>query len=124
MHGLTPRQNGKNQKGENGKMKANQPQKIKDVCHRMYLYFISYEDRGTPSFGKFARSIGISHGDLMKLRGHKRFDAAYRECCEIRKDYLIDRALDKRFDPSFVKYLISEEETEGGDFSLKIEVTE
>ena len=68
--------------------------------------------------------IGISHGELMKLRGHKRFDAAYRECCEIRKDYLIDRALDKRFDPSFVKHLISEEEAQGGDFSLKIEVTE
>lgn len=124
MHGLTPRQNTKNLKGENGKMKANHNPKIKDVCHRMYLYFISYEDRGAPSFGKFARSIGISHGELMKLRGHKRFDAAYRECCEIRKDYLIDRALDKRFDPSFVKHLISEEEAQGGDFSLKIEVTE
>ncbi len=106
-------------------MKANKTVKIKDVCRRMYLYFISYEDRGAPCFGKFARSIGITHDELMKLRGHKRFDAAYRECCEIRRDYLIDRALDKRFDPSFVKFLISEEETsEGGDFSLKIEVAE
>jgi hypothetical protein len=107
VHGSTPRQNTKNLKGDDGKMKANQPQKIKDVCHRMYLYFTSYEDRGAPSFGKFARSIGISHGELMKLRGHKRFDAAYRECCEIRRDFLIDRALDKRFDPSYKKLTAS-----------------
>ncbi len=106
-------------------MRVKRPQRTKDLCHKMYLYFISYEDRGAPSFGKFARTQGISHGELMKLRGRKRFDAAYRECCEIRRDYLIDRALDKRFDPSFVKFLISEEEaTGGGDFSLHIEVTE
>jgi hypothetical protein len=78
----------------------------------MYLYFISYDDRGAPSFDKFACSIGMTLADLMKLRARKKFSAAYRECCAIRRDYLIDRALDKRFDPSFVKQLLILEDGE------------
>ena len=99
--------------------------KTKELCSRMYLYFISYDDRGAPSFAKFARSAGLTLAGLLEYRGRKRFDAAYRECCAIRRDYLIDRALDKRFDPSFVKFLLGEE-TEGadGEFKLSVEVRE
>ena len=101
----------------------------KEICHRMYLYFISYDDRGAPSFDKFACSIGMTLADLMKLRSRKKFNAAYRECCAIRRDYLIDRALDKRFDPSFVKQLLilgdGEDKTvDAPDFNLVVEVSE
>ena len=76
----------------------------------MYHFFLNYEDRGVPSFFKFAKSIGITTGEVESFRKHKRFDLAYRECQEIRRDYLIDRALDRRFDPSFTKHLLSVED--------------
>lgn len=93
----------------------------------MYLYFILYDDRGAPSVEKFARSIGSTVDELEGLRKHARFNQVYRECGEIRKDYLIDRALDRRFDPSFVKFLLSSEcegDTSDGSFTLRLLVTE
>ena len=99
------------------------------LCGKMYRFFLGYEDRGLPSFTKFAISIGLSTEDIERFRKHARFEAAYRECQEIRRDYLIDRALDKRFDSGFVKFLISCED-EGkaagdlGDISLHLKVTE
>lgn len=100
-----------------------------DLPGRMYLYFISYEDRGAPSFLKFARSVGITTEDIERFRSHKSFDRAYRECQEIRRDYLIDRALDKRFDPGFTKFLLSidldrSDKEDINDFTLTLEVKE
>ena len=92
----------------------------------MYLYFVSYDDAGAPSFAKFARSIGVTLLDIEKFRAHKRFEQSYRECSEIRRDYLIDRALTKRFDGAFVKFLLSsdgEKAGSGEDITLKLEVT-
>lgn len=98
----------------------------KNLPSKMYLFFIGYEDRGAPSFLKFARSIGVSCEDIEAFRSHRRFDLAYRECQRIRKDFLIDRALDKRFDPSFVKFLLSAdgegENKESGELVLSLEV--
>ena len=95
----------------------------------MYRYFIGYEDgSGAPSFEKFARSIGVTVLDIESWRKNKRFERAYRECNEIRRDYLIDHALTRRFDPSFVKFLLDTEagssETSEGDMTVKIEVIE
>ena len=81
----------------------------------MYIYFISFDDVGAPSFSKFARRMGITLADLAEYRSHKLFDRAYIECSEIRRDYLKDRALTKRYDPSFVKYLLDTEELPSGD---------
>lgn len=76
----------------------------------LYSFFISYGDSaGAPSFSKFARSIGATLEELESFRKHPKFDAAYRECNEIRRDYLIDSALSKRHDPSFVKFLLTAE---------------
>jgi hypothetical protein len=99
------------------------------LCGKMYRYFLSYDDRGLPSFTKFAISVGLGSEDIERFRKHPRFEAAYRECKEIRMDYLIDRALDKRFDGSFVKFLISYEsdgETNGDErnISLNLRVIE
>ena len=95
----------------------------------MYRFFLGYDDRGAPSFTKFAISAGISTEDIEWFRKHKRFEAAYRECIKIRRDYLIDRALDKRFDGSFTKFLISSENPDessesAGDITLNLQVTE
>lgn len=100
----------------------------REMAGKMYRYFISYEDRGAPSFAKFARSVGVTVADLQSFRRRKRFEKAYRECQEIRRDYLIDRALDKRFDPSFVKFLIStsdeKDDDQVGEVNFHLEVSE
>ena len=75
----------------------------------LYSFFISYSDSGAPSFEKFARSIGVTVAELEKYRNKQEFDRAWRECNEIRRDYLIDAALTRRHDPSFVKFLLSSE---------------
>ena len=90
----------------------------------LYAHFLSYSEGGLPSFDKFARGIGSTYEQLESFRSHDEFDRAWRECIEIRRDYLIDGALTRRFDPSFAKFLLSEEAagTEGGTGEEKLEV--
>lgn len=100
-----------------------------DLAKRMYLFFIEYSGSGVPSFSKFARQTGRTLADLERLRKVKKFNRAYLECQEIRRDYLIDRALEKRFDASFTKFLLSAEaeQTESDsekEFLLHLEVKE
>jgi hypothetical protein len=95
---------------ESAKMKTKKRRYRASLPREMYLYFVSFDEQvGAPSFSKFARKIGVSLGELEAMREHVHFDEAYRECSEIRRDYLIDRALTKRFDPSLVKYLLESE---------------
>ena len=75
----------------------------------MYSYFLNYQEAGVPSFDKFAKSIGTTYARLEGFRSRRKFERAWRECNEIRRDYLIDGALTRRFDPSFVKFLLTEE---------------
>ena len=98
----------------------------KSLPREMYVYFLGYDEAGSaPSFQKFAAHKGLTLEELLSFKVHKKFDEAYRECSEIRRDYLIDRALCKRFDPSFVKFLISDEcEAENGNVEIKLEVVE
>lgn len=88
----------------------------KELPRELYTYFISATET-VPSFSKFARSIGLTLEDLSSFREKGEFDKAWRDCIEIRRDYLIDAALAKRADPSFVKYLLSEEEAARGERS-------
>ena len=100
----------------------------KSYPSRLYHFFVTYQETSSaPSICKFARSIGATTEEVEGFRVHRRFDEAYRECSEIRRDYLIDQALTKRFDPSFVKYLLGEENTapddkDSGDMHLTLEV--
>ena len=101
----------------------------KELAKRMYLYFANYsEPSGLPSFGKFARSIGVTLEELSTFRKRRHFDRAWRECDEIRRDYLIDMALTKRFDSSFAKFLLSLDAESGegddGDIRISLEVIE
>ena len=80
-----------------------------DLPRNLYTFFISQCSDGAPSFDKFAKSIGATLEDIENFREHKEFDRAYRECSEIRRDYLIDSALTRRYDPSFVKFLLTAE---------------
>ncbi len=96
----------------------------KDFPHKLYIFFVNYnENTGAPSFLKFARSIGVTTEDVEAFREHKEFDRAYRECVEIRRDYLIDNALSKRFDSSFTKFLLTEENEESDELDGKINFT-
>ena len=94
----------------------------------MYKFFLEYSDSaGAPSLQKFAQSTGRTLAELESYRIHKNFDRAYRECGEIRRDYLVDRALTRRFDPSFVKFLLSEcedSETCDNELSVRLEVVD
>ncbi len=98
----------------------------------MYTFFIGYSDIGAPSVAKFARSVGATLEDIESWRGHKEFERAYRECSEIRRDYLIDNALARRFDASTVKFLLSAEfmmgeeknDGEAGRLDVTLEVVE
>ncbi len=99
-----------------------------DLPRRMYSYFIGYCDIGAPSFPKFAASIGATLEELLGFRKKKEFERAYNECNEIRRDYLIDNALAKKFDSSFTKFILTLEygdgEKEGDDkeITLRLEV--
>lgn len=99
-----------------------------DMPRRLYSYFIGYTGIGAPSLSKFARECGITLSDLLSFKEkHKEFRRACEECSEIRRDYLIDNALTRRFDPSLVKYLIENEDSgDATDDSLtvKVEVVE
>lgn len=100
----------------------------RNLARQMREYFLTYDEpTGAPSFGKFAKAHGCTVGDLSRLRSHAGFDLVYRECLEIRRDYLVDKALTKTFDPTFVKYLLSSEEVTVSDgqadgFSVTVEV--
>ena len=102
-----------------------------DMPRLLYTFFISHTDGSdVPSFSKFAKSIGVTLSDIEAFRAKREFDRAYRECSEIRKDYLIDSALTRRYDPSFVKFLLSaefkmgekEEDKEDGSLRVTLEV--
>ena len=93
----------------------------------MYSFFRDWSDgSGAPSVAKFAQSIGATVEELEKFREHRDFERAMRECSEIRRDYLTDLALTRRFDPSFVKFLLTECEDEPRDtgIDLRLEVIE
>ncbi len=98
----------------------------KDLPRQMYTYFTTFcEGTGAPSFSKFARQRGLTLQELLSYRKHGNFDRAYRECSEIRRDYLIDMALCKRFDSSFTKFLLSEEADADSEneISFKLNIT-
>ena len=86
----------------------------KTLPRQMYAYFISYnESSGAPSFSKFARRLGLTLEELSSFRKrYPSFDEAWRECSEIRRDFLIDGALSRRFDSSFTKFLYEKEKEE------------
>jgi hypothetical protein len=104
-----------------------------DMPRRLYTFFAGYSDQGAPSFSKFARSIGATLAEIKGFCQNEEFKRAYDECNEIRRDYLIDNALCKKFDGSFTKFLLtaelgmgeSEGNTEDGfDFTLHVISTE
>ena len=90
----------------------------KGLPRQMYSYFVSTANdcSSVPSFSKFARSIGTTLEELESYRKHGEFDRAWRDCIEIRRDYLTDCALTRRYDPSFVKFLL--------DFEAEAELSE
>ena len=89
----------------------------------MYSFFNNYTGDGAPSFSKFARESGLTMERLESFRKNAEFDRIWRECKEIRKDIIIDRALCKRADASFAKFLLSEEGGGGGEDAIDLTIT-
>lgn len=108
-------------------MKKNHSKYKNDLPRRIYSFFLNYDGPGAPSFSKFARSIGATLNDVEGYRKHSEFERAYQECSEIRRDYLIDNGLVKRFDSSFTKFLLNSEygmgEKQSQDEDKEITVT-
>lgn len=95
------------------------------LASRMLRYFTEFDGEGAPSFEKFARISGCRVAEFCAYREDEAFDRVYRECNEIRRDYLIDQALCRRYDPSFVKFLLTEESEAPADeksLALTLEV--
>ena len=103
----------------------------KKIYAKKLLDFFSYgEGKGLPSFAKFAVSIGALSSDLNIWREkHEDFSLAYDECVTRLCDMLADGALIKRFDPSFVKFLLSskygfsEEKAEESNTPFEVKIT-
>ena len=121
------------QKNTRGKRNAKMKRKQKydrDMPRRLYTYFASYGDaKGAPSFSKFAKNLGSTLAEIESWRKHSEFDRAWKECNEIRRDYLIDAALGKQFDSSLVKFLLQFEfgmgekkETDDGELAVTLEI--
>ena len=100
---------------EGGNLRRKIGKYTSDLPRRLYTFFISYSDVGAPSFAKFARAVGVTLQDIESFRKHAEFERADQECSEIRRDYLIDNGLVKRFDSSFTKFLLTSEYGMGDD---------
>ena len=111
-------------------MKKHHSKYTSDIPRRLYTFFLNYDGPGVPSFSKFARSIGATLSDVERFREKSEFERAYQECSEIRRDYLIDNGLVKRFDSSFTKFLLNAEfemgdtksDTEDNEIRVTLEV--
>ena len=95
----------------------------KELCLAMYSFFNNYTGDGAPSFSKFARESGLTSERLESFRKNAEFDRIYRECKEIRRDFIIDKALSKRADASFAKFLLSEEGGGGDEENNDLTIT-
>ena len=103
----------------------------KDYCKKMLDFFAYGDGKALPSFPKFAFSIGARASDIEKWRQENEdFASAYDECVTRLCDMLTDGALVKRFDSSFVKFLLSSkygfsesEEDENEDTPFEVRIT-
>lgn len=92
---------------------------------KLYAFFAGWDGAGAPSLSKFARSIGATVAEVEGFAEHKEFARAMAECSEIRRDYLTDGALCKKFDASTVKFLLAAEfgmSTDGTPADRELEV--
>ena len=97
----------------------------REMPRRLYTFFAGWDGAGAPSLSKFARSIGATTAEVEDFGHHGEFKRAMAECSEIRRDYLIDGALCKKFDASTVKFLLAAEfgmSTDGAGADRELEV--
>ena len=81
----------------------------KELTRKLYIFFKNYADEGLPSFTKFAKMHGLTTAKLASFRRYKKFNEAWLECLELRRDMIIDKALCRKFDGSVSKLLLSDE---------------
>lgn len=80
-----------------------------EYCQALLDYFRQGGDGALPSLARFAYGLGIPYGLLAVWeRDHDEFATAMREARRILEELLVDKALAKAYDPTFVKFLLSE----------------
>ena len=96
--------------------------KTGDLKRSLINYFANYNGSdGAPSLAKFRRGHRISYAEFEKLKSREDFRDVLKECSEFRRDYLIDCGLTKRFDASFVKFILQlESESENSEVEAPI----
>ena len=87
--------------------------KIKEALLDYFKGFCG--EGGAPSIAKFSKEYGISIAKLQRLGKRSDFREVMNECSELRRDYLIDCGLTKRFDASFVKFVLQFESESGAN---------
>lgn len=96
-----------------------------EMPRELYIFFKNYAGEGAPSFTKFAKMKGLTTAELDSFRRFREFERAYLECIELRRDFIIDRALSRKFDSSFSKMIITDDllanEDKRIEFCLKVE---
>ena len=98
---------------------------------------MSEQTTGPDRLGKKGRSacsqnrwVGLSLSDFRRFAARRDFSAAIEEAKERYRDTLAAGALMKRYDPTFVRHLLFEEEKDGqasvaaAPFSVEIRVVE
>lgn len=101
----------------------NERENTKEISQRMYCFFRDFRGDGIPSFSKFARTEHLTYETLESLCDDPEFYRIWRECAEIRRDIIIDRAITRHGDGSFAKFLLGEEGQAGSnrvEFTLTV----
>ena len=83
----------------------------KEYARDLVRYFYSTPENELPLLQKFARAKGVSLETLVSWsREHSEFASAMEEARVHLIGRLIERASTKAFDPTFAKFLLSEQE--------------
>ncbi len=97
-----------------------------DLPARLLAHFSFSEEDPLPTFSEFRRREGMRLCEFRAFLAEPEFAAAAEEARERVADALRAGALCKRYDPSFVKYLLSEAPIEAAAerFAVEIRVVE
>ncbi len=102
----------------------------KELAWQLIEHFSFAPGEEPPTFSGFRQKVGLSLSDFRRFAARRDFSAAIEEAKERYRDTLAAGALMKRYDPTFVRHLLFEEEKDGqasvaaAPFSVEIRVVE
>ncbi len=103
----------------------------KELAWQLIEHFSFAPGDEPPTFSGFRQKVGLSLADFRRFSKRRDFSAAIEEAEARYRDTLRAGALMKRYDPTFVRHLLFEEERNEGErkaesnaFSVEIRVVE